>query len=174
MRETGGHSPPVEVLVLSQLLALFQRDRYTRLRLNQQVVLGKETSEQHAVPVLVRAFVHQAIDGLSSRTHIQPIAELASVGTQPPAQRTLHRNPCVRRARGGVRQASPMPRARRPRPPPARPRWLVRAAFAVPTGSAFIPAPVFGCERPPSCGPSSQGFQEPLGMGGGVCDLVGV
>ena len=89
MREAGGHSPPVETLVLSQFLALFQRDRYTRLRLNEQVVLGKETSEQHAVPVLVRAFVHQAIDGLSARTRIRPIAELAPVCAQPPAQRTL-------------------------------------------------------------------------------------
>ena len=89
MREAGGHPPLVEVFVLSQLLALFQRDRYTRLRLNEQVVLGKKTGEQHAVPLLVRAFVHQAIDGLSSRTRIQPVAELASMRTQPPAPRTL-------------------------------------------------------------------------------------
>ena len=89
MREACGHSPPVEVLVLSQLLALFQRDRYARLRLHQQSILGKETGKQHAVPLLVCAFVHQAIDGLSSRTHIQPIAELTAMGAQPPAQRTL-------------------------------------------------------------------------------------
>ena len=89
MREAGGHSPPVEALVLSQLLTLIQRDRYTGLRLHQQVVLGKESGEQHAVPLLEPAFVHQAIDGLSSRTRTQPIAELAFVRTQPPAQRTL-------------------------------------------------------------------------------------
>ena len=82
------HRPFVDVLVLRQLLALLQRNGDAFLRLDEQMVLGEKSGEQHSVPVLVGAFVYQVRDGLFPRA-ITPVSELAGVGAQPPAQRAL-------------------------------------------------------------------------------------
>ena len=90
MREMGGHRPFVETLVLPQILAVLQRDRdVSPLRRDQQVVLREKSCEQHPVPALVRTFVYQTIDRLSSGARVQPIAELTAVRTQPSAQAAL-------------------------------------------------------------------------------------
>ena len=55
------------------------------------MVFGEESGEQHPVPVLISAFLHQAIDCLSAGACIAPVAELPGMGTQPPAERALLR-----------------------------------------------------------------------------------
>ena len=86
-----GERPPVQPLLLSQLLALFQRDCDAGVRLDEEMVFREKTSEQHAVPVLVGALMHQVIDPLASRACVAPISELSPMGAQAVAQSTLLR-----------------------------------------------------------------------------------
>ena len=89
--EARGERPLVDALLAGQLLAFVQGDGNTHLRFDEQIVLGEKASEQHAVPVLVGALVHQVVDRLTSRARIEAVAELAGMSAQPPAQSALLR-----------------------------------------------------------------------------------
>ena len=87
--EARGQRPLVGVLLLRQFRAFGQGDRDAQFRLDQQVVLGQEAGEQHAVRVLKGALVYHVIDRLRSRIGAEPVAELPGVGAQPQAQGAL-------------------------------------------------------------------------------------
>ena len=76
--EAGGERPLVHALLagalpLGQFLALVQRHRHAHLRLDEQVVLGEEAGEQHAMPVFVGALLDEAFDGLGAGLGITEI-----------------------------------------------------------------------------------------------------
>ena len=119
--------PPVQPLLLRQLLALLQRDRDARARLDEKIVLRQKTGEQHAVPVLVGALMHEVIDTLASRARVAPISELSSMGAQAIAQSTLlwtHVSIWIALMHGERLRAR---RARRP-PLPSRARTTARSS----------------------------------------------
>ena len=91
MGEARGQRPLVRVFFLCQFLAFVQGDGDPRLRLDEQAVFGEEPGEQHSVPVLVGALLHQAFDrpALAAGAGVERVAELPCVGAQPPAQRPL-------------------------------------------------------------------------------------
>ena len=76
--------PLVDVFFLCQILAFIERDGET-LWLDQQVIFGEEPGEQHSMPMLVGAFMHQMVNGLGSRTCIPPISELPTMRSQAAA-----------------------------------------------------------------------------------------
>ena len=106
---------PVRRLLAGEFLHLVERDRHARLRLDQQIGLGQEAREQHAVPVLVGAFLNEPSGRLRSRLRVAPVAELPAMRAQsscgaragPASDASAHRR---RR-----RQAARPPCARRPR-----------------------------------------------------------
>src|ERR1017187_1355809 len=65
------------------------------LRMEQQIVLGEKSREQHAVPVLVGDRLLQMGDGLRSALRIAHIAQLPAVRAELVSQRAL-----IRRQRG--------------------------------------------------------------------------
>ena len=74
-----------------QLLALLHRDGHARGRLNEQVILSQEASEQHTVPVFVGAFVDEPVDGLCAAFLVEHVAQLPAMGAKPIAQGPLLR-----------------------------------------------------------------------------------
>jgi hypothetical protein len=54
--------------------------------LNEQTVLGKKTSKEHSVPVLVGTFMSEALDSLGAAHWIAPVAELTAMGSEAIAQ----------------------------------------------------------------------------------------
>ena len=74
-------------------LAAGQGDRNSGLRFNQNVRLCKETSEKHPVPVHVGALLCEPVGHLLLTLWVMPVSEVPTVGAQPDALRTRHRNP---------------------------------------------------------------------------------
>ena len=89
--EARGERPLVDAFLLGQLFAFVQGNGNAHLRLDEQVILGEKAGEQHAVPVLEGALMHQPVDRLTSRARIEAITELAGMRAQPPAQGALLR-----------------------------------------------------------------------------------
>ncbi|MES9989483.1 MAG: hypothetical protein ABW077_16375 [Candidatus Thiodiazotropha endolucinida] len=89
VREARGQRPFVYALFLRQLLTLIQRDGDTHLGLDQQVVFCKKPGKQHPVPVLIGTLVNEVVDTMAARARIGPVAELACMGAEPPAQGAL-------------------------------------------------------------------------------------
>ena len=69
------------------------------LRLDQEVRLGQEPREQHAVPMLVGAFLDEPRCILRARLRVSPVAELPAMRPQPIAQRALLGRQVLRRFR---------------------------------------------------------------------------
>ena len=86
----GGQVPGVGRAFLGgQLGALVQRDRHAR-RVHQQVVLGQEAGEEHAVPLLVGDLLDQPLfAGLDAAQLDGQAAQLRGLGAQGAAQQTL-------------------------------------------------------------------------------------
>ena len=89
--EARGERPLVDTLLAGQLLAFVQGDGNPHLRFDEQIVLGEKAREQHAVPILVGALVHQEAGRLTSRARIEAITELAGMDSEPPSQGALRR-----------------------------------------------------------------------------------
>ena len=75
----------VDALLAGDLLDLVHGDRDLGVRLDQQLVFGKEPGEQHPVPMLVSDLLCQPADGLRAVGRAD-IAELPTTGTQAAAQ----------------------------------------------------------------------------------------
>ena len=91
LREAPGHGPAILSPLAGQLLAIGQRDGDAFFGLDQQVVLGQEAGEQHAVPVLVGDLVGEALDLLHAGRRVEAVAELTPVRAEPPPQVLLVR-----------------------------------------------------------------------------------
>ena len=65
--EAGGQRPLVQAAaagLLGKFLAVLQGDGDAQVRFDEQVALRQEAGEQHSMPVLVGALLHQAANGL--------------------------------------------------------------------------------------------------------------
>ena len=92
MGEAGGQRPLVQAAaagLLGEFLAVFQGDGDAQIRFDEQVALGQEAGEQHAVPVLVGAFLHQAANGLLAGGGVAAVAKLPGMGAEAAAQLAL-------------------------------------------------------------------------------------
>ena len=78
--KAGRQRPLVKIpSSFARFLAFLQCHGNSEGGLYEQMVLREKSGEQHAVPVLVGAFVHQTVDGLISGSCISSVAELAGV-----------------------------------------------------------------------------------------------
>ena len=76
LREAARQLPPIHLLIARQLAALVEADCHARLGFNEQVVLGEEPGEQHPVPVLVSALLHEMVNRSDATPLITTITEL--------------------------------------------------------------------------------------------------
>jgi hypothetical protein len=84
---------------LGVFLAIGQADRVA-VRVHQQIALGQEAREEHAVPVFVGDLGDEVVDGLRV-VGAQQIAECAAMGTQADAQLFLRLGGVGRSVFGG-------------------------------------------------------------------------
>ena len=80
-RERRRERPGVGALLTRQIFALLHRDRDAGGGLHEQVVLGEEAGEHHAVPVLVRDLAHEPVHRLRP-ARAQRVPELPAVEPQ--------------------------------------------------------------------------------------------
>ena len=85
----AGQGQPIAALRAGELLRLFEGDGDAGPGRDQEAGFGQETGEQHAVPVFVGTFLHQAVDALGAGCGIAAVAQLAAMGAQAAAQVAL-------------------------------------------------------------------------------------
>jgi hypothetical protein len=80
---------PIRRLFAGEFLHLIESNSDTRLRLDQKVRLSQKAREQHAVPVLVGAFLNDACGVLYARLCVTPVPKLPAMRADAIAERAL-------------------------------------------------------------------------------------